>query len=398
MKEIVDKDNCCGCELCVEICPQKAIKMVEDKTKIGFAYPVIEEDKCTNCSLCLRMCIAKKQKKKNDLKPKSCIGGYIKEKEKIMLSASGGGWIAIVEMFRRKYANAVIAGVAYDDDYKGTSYVIAKDDKEIRKTIGTKYSQAKKQGIYKRIEKELVEGNKVLVGGLPCEITALKTFINQELQKGLYTIDLVCQGPTSNAVLREYNNFLEKKFQSPIKYYNVREKLGKEWIPQWLRAVFDNGKEYAEPFYFTAVGNIFHNVQRQSCRNCRFISDRKSDITLGDFHGVDRKTNYYNPKGTSGALIWTEKGLELLNLISDMCLYEEIPKEYFMESNPRSRKSICWSSDELHKKYMIQYKKYGLFMADWLNCSTKEKILKLVPYRIRTLYRKKRSYFNEKYR
>ena len=58
MKEIpklyVDEEECCGCFACEQICPKKAIKMVEDK--MGFYYPKINSEKCINCKNCLKVC------------------------------------------------------------------------------------------------------------------------------------------------------------------------------------------------------------------------------------------------------------------------------------------------------------------------------------------------------
>ena len=37
MINIKNKTNCCGCTACMNICPKKAISMIEDKE--GFLYP-----------------------------------------------------------------------------------------------------------------------------------------------------------------------------------------------------------------------------------------------------------------------------------------------------------------------------------------------------------------------
>ena len=63
MKELpilfTNKDECCGCSACCEICPQSAITMSEDEE--GFDYPEIDQDRCVRCRLCLRVCPVKKQ-------------------------------------------------------------------------------------------------------------------------------------------------------------------------------------------------------------------------------------------------------------------------------------------------------------------------------------------------
>lgn len=48
------KEECCGCSACCAICPNGAIRMIEDEE--GFAYPQVDGDKCVGCYLCLKVC------------------------------------------------------------------------------------------------------------------------------------------------------------------------------------------------------------------------------------------------------------------------------------------------------------------------------------------------------
>jgi ferredoxin len=45
----VDKDLCAGCEACVEVCPKKAISMVNDVAHV-------DEKKCDECGACVDEC------------------------------------------------------------------------------------------------------------------------------------------------------------------------------------------------------------------------------------------------------------------------------------------------------------------------------------------------------
>lgn len=51
---IVEKNKCCGCHACFNICPKKAIKMKKDEK--GFKYPIIDKKKCVDCKLCEKVC------------------------------------------------------------------------------------------------------------------------------------------------------------------------------------------------------------------------------------------------------------------------------------------------------------------------------------------------------
>ena len=46
---VVDKDECTGCETCVEACPVQAISMKDDKAQI-------DPETCTECETCVPEC------------------------------------------------------------------------------------------------------------------------------------------------------------------------------------------------------------------------------------------------------------------------------------------------------------------------------------------------------
>ncbi len=45
----VDGNKCTGCEKCVDVCPQRAISMVNGKA-------VIDGNRCTDCGACAQVC------------------------------------------------------------------------------------------------------------------------------------------------------------------------------------------------------------------------------------------------------------------------------------------------------------------------------------------------------
>jgi ferredoxin len=46
---VVDRDECTGCETCVDVCPVQAISMKEEKAQI-------DPETCTECETCVAEC------------------------------------------------------------------------------------------------------------------------------------------------------------------------------------------------------------------------------------------------------------------------------------------------------------------------------------------------------
>lgn len=85
-----NKEECCGCTACANICPKKAITMVEDKE--GFLYPKINKDKCINCGLCNRVCPVKNC---NVSKNQSIVHSYVIQNKNsyILKNSTSGGFL-----------------------------------------------------------------------------------------------------------------------------------------------------------------------------------------------------------------------------------------------------------------------------------------------------------------
>ena len=75
---------------------------------------------------------------------------------------------------------------------------------------------------------------------------------------------------------------------------------------------------------------------RKSCYNCKSRGfNRCSDITLGDFWGVDRQVpQAYDDRGTSALFINTEKGKEIFDNIRDKFDLYEVDINAITGGNP----------------------------------------------------------------
>ena len=49
MSIVIDRDKCLGCEACQEICPVKAVEVIDRKAVVDFGI-------CINCGRCIKEC------------------------------------------------------------------------------------------------------------------------------------------------------------------------------------------------------------------------------------------------------------------------------------------------------------------------------------------------------
>ncbi len=52
----IDPDQCKGCRLCVEACPQHCLVMGSDLNALGYQYARFEDHGCTACGFCFYVC------------------------------------------------------------------------------------------------------------------------------------------------------------------------------------------------------------------------------------------------------------------------------------------------------------------------------------------------------
>ena len=110
---IKNKEDCCGCGACYNICPKEAVRMIEDNE--GFLYPNINENFCINCGLCEKVCpVIHKGMREDGEEPLAYIIRYNKE-EIVKESTSGGGFSAFAIPFLEKGGIVYGTGCAYCD-------------------------------------------------------------------------------------------------------------------------------------------------------------------------------------------------------------------------------------------------------------------------------------------
>ncbi len=52
----IKKNQCKGCELCIEFCPKSVLARSKGFNPKGYHYPVVTSAECINCRLCVSVC------------------------------------------------------------------------------------------------------------------------------------------------------------------------------------------------------------------------------------------------------------------------------------------------------------------------------------------------------
>lgn len=326
------KADCCGCELCSQTCPKSTITMRQDEE--GFLYPYINEEGCIDCNRCIKVCPMKTMGRESVPIIKG-YGGFANNTEDVKKSASGGYATVVSRSFIQKM-KGVVYGVRYSDNFEDVLFSRVEKEDEVEQFRTSKYVQAQKGDVYKHVLADLKQLRNVLFIGLPCEVSALYHFVGKNTEH-LYTASLICHGPTSIKIHQEFCDFLVKKYSSDLKFFSLRYKL-KGWKPYYIHAEFKNGKVYNTEFPISDYGVAFQYLKRPSCSSCNYKYRNSkfgllSDLTFGDFHAVPKDSKMYNNMGVSEAVVHTEKGQELMDIVSESIYAEELPMKMMTTGN-----------------------------------------------------------------
>ncbi len=339
MINIKNKVDCCGCEVCGDICPKGSITFEIDEE--GFWYPYVNMETCIDCKLCEKVCpiISKADLIERFSTPK-VYAAYSNDQEVRIDSTSGGIHSTLAKEVYNQ--GGYVGGAIYNKDFT-VSHKISNDKTLLPEIRSSKYIQSSMSGQYKEIKKLLEKGETVFFCATPCQIQALYKFLKKDYDN-LITADFICKGVNSPKVFLSYLKMLERKYNSKITKVKFK---AKEW--GWhnfsLRVNFEDGKEYCKDrnhdLFF--IGYLqYGNFSRPSCYNCKFKGfPQKADITLGDFWGIEKiDPSMDNDKGTSTVMINSHKGEELFNLARKNIVYREFSINDVLKGNDAMNKSL----------------------------------------------------------
>ena len=372
MISLDNKSFCCGCGNCARCCPTKAIKIVPDDA--GFLVPTANLELCVNCGLCEAKCPVLNHKNEIDIKH-TFYAAYANDK-KDRLNGSSGGMFGI---FAKNIIShgGVVFGAAFDDNLK-LKCTKATDVEELVPLYKSKYLQSDLGNSFFEIKELLDAGKQVLFVSTPCQVYALKLFLDKEYAN-LTTIDFVCHGVPSQVLFDKCKKYTENEENIEMVDYSFRAKKPNGSTPHYYKIKYKKEGKLKEKIVLYTDSYFYYGFQkyitlRDSCYDCQFsYSNRVSDITIGDFHEIERYVEGINRfDGVSSVVINTQKGRELWEESCDRTTFYNLDFQMLLDKKelmcggtvkPKSREQfvsdlITLQFDEVIKKYLNGKKEY----------------------------------------
>lgn len=354
MINIKEKEECCGCSACVQKCPKQCISLHEDTE--GFWYPIVNVKSCINCGLCEKVCPLLDHKEK--IYPQKVLAVKNPREDVRTASSSGGVFLPLAREIINQ--GGVVFGAVFDECWE-VHHVYAEKIEDVYPMMGSKYLQSRIDNTYKEAEQFLKHGRKVLYVGSPCQITGLRTFLQNKEYPNLLAVDFLCHGVPSPGVWRKYlaetysgysagiksrrqatagkNTVLLSSLnaKSPIGDIKFRDKVESGWKKYRFvihtksaskanrNSVLSSDIHYNNPFMRGFLSDIY---LRPSCYECKCKNGvSHSDLTIGDYWAartVDQE--FDDDKGISLVLVNTDKGHDYLKRLHMVVLPTTLEK------------------------------------------------------------------------
>lgn len=326
MKKICSNKYCTSCGACVEICPKSAIKM--GKNEYGFVFPKIDESICIDCGLCYKKCHINASLEMKY--PQDAYAVWSNNPEDRNTSASGGAASVFYQSVLSM--NGICYGAKFNEDLNAvfTGY----EDHRIVDFKGSKYVHSDMNSIYNSIYSHLCKDKKVLFIGLPCQVAAIKSYLNTDY-RNLILVDLICHGVPPQQYLNEHVEHFEKKCSKQAKLVRFRIDnnfcfiLCNENVQHPFVKKHRSIDTYMLPF---SDELSFY----EGCYNCKYACNKRvSDITIGDFWGLGSEEPFNHPYtgAISLVLLNTEKGKSFFETTKESLFYERRTVEEAIKGN-----------------------------------------------------------------
>lgn len=330
-------DACCGCGACSARCPKGCVSMGPDAC--GFARPVVDAVACVGCGACDAVCPVLNPPTKD--RCERALWARAGDGDLLSRSSSGGvfGLLARDALSR----GGVVVGAAWGEGCRELRHVLVEDVSELDSVMRSKYVQSSVgRGVYEGVRSALREGRPVLFSGTACQVAAMRSYLGPLAGSDLLLcVDVICHGVPSPGLWRRWLAHVEGEVSGKVRSVNFRSKTS-GWTSYSVAYGYATEKDgvpraragrFAEDWYMRAF--LANASLRGSCLSCPFKRGCGSDLTLGDFWGVQgRHPEAYSEDGVSAVLVNTVCGEGALSCIAAFMESGESSLEKVAAGNP----------------------------------------------------------------
>lgn len=352
-------DACCGCGACAAKCPKGCIEMIADGR--GFKRPAIDADICVGCGGCDSVCPAIGERAKDGAK--SVIWAKSKDKCERLASSSGG----LFGLLAREVlvSGGAVCGAAWVEGCKRVRHEIVEDEGGLDAIMRSKYVQSSvDRDVYEGVREALRCGRRVLFAGTACQVAGMRAYLgNLADNSGFLAVDVICHGVPSPLLWEKWAEHKESAAVASLRDVNMRSKTT-GWLSYSASYAYAYEAEkddaqvssslkdscvFGDDWYMKAF--LANASLRPSCFRCPVKRSCGSDVTLGDFWGIQSvhpEVDYED--GVSAVLCNTARGAAAIEDVKPALEWGASSLERVLPGNPSLVKSVA--PYEEHDKFL----------------------------------------------
>lgn len=336
-------EACCGCGACAARCPKGCIVMGPDDC--GFPSPTIDADACVGCGACDAVCPV--------LNPPDGDGAeealWAKANDAGLLDRSSSGGVFGLLARDILSRGGVVAGAAWADGCRELRHVLIEREEGLDPVMRSKYVQSSVgRGVYEGLRDALHAGRPALFCGTGCQVAGMRSYLGKLADSDLFLgVDVVCHGVPSPGLWRRWLGYVEGREGGEVREVNFRSKttgwlsfsVMYEYMTEKDAAPRRSAAKFSDDWYMRAF--LSNASLRWSCLSCPFKRRCGSDITLGDFWGVQgQHPEVPTDGGVSAVLANTRKGVDSIAGVSGSMAVGDSAFERIVSGNPALVRSV----------------------------------------------------------
>ena len=344
-------EACCGCGACVARCPKGCVKMVPDAA--GFLRPEVDTEACIGCGGCDSACPAIGERTEDAVS--SVCWAKSRDGDERLASSSGGIFALLAHEVLR--GGGAVVGAAWVPGFKGVRHVLVEEECSLDSVMRSKYVQSSVgREVYEGVRGALRVGRRVLFAGTACQVAGMRAYLGKLADsEGFLAVDVICHGTPSPLLWERWAEHKERGARAALRAVNMRSKTT-GWLSYSASYAYAHDAEkdgasaspapeldscvFGKDWYMKAF--LANACLRPSCYDCPAKRSCGSDITLGDFWGIQSAHPEVDIEGGVSAVICnTPKGEVTFEAISPYVDRGESSLEKVLPGNPSLVSSVA---------------------------------------------------------